>query len=93
MRFENRLTELLKIETLRDDAKSKNGPDFFGSAVIAAKLSQKETRLKIISDMAEALDCGAEELMFLFEDLPLNDNNAQTDFPSFRRALGLEAAE
>jgi len=93
MRFENNFRDLLKKELMQDLKNKPYDPDFFGSAVMVARLSSQDTRLKIISDMAEALGCRSEELMFLFEDMPFNDNDELPAFPCFRQALILEAAE
>ena len=93
MSFETRFTELLKIEFSQDRAKTPRRSDFFTLAVKKARSSSKKTRLSIISDMAAALNCADEDLMFLFDDVPLNDNEAQTAFPKFRESYALEAAE
>lgn len=93
MRFERDFIDLLKKELMQDLKNKSYEPDFFGSAVKTARLSSQDTRLKIISDMAEALGCQAEDLMFLFEDMHLNDNIEQTAFPCFRQSMALDAAE
>jgi len=88
MRLEEQFNELFKQEFLSDTKQKSEVPDFFISAVNAAKVSTKETRTKIIGDMAEALGCNSEDLSFLFEDtIPLNDNYKQTVLPSFRQTI------
>ena len=93
MRFESRFAELLKIETSQDIAMVSVQPDLFSSVIKAAASKQGAARLKIISEIANTLNCEAEALMFLFDDVPLNDNEAQTAFPTFRESYSLEAAE
>lgn len=93
MRFEQHFIDLLKKERMQDLKNKLYEPDFFGSAVKTARLSSQDTRLKIVSDIAEALSCRSEDLMFLFEDMHLNDNDKYTDFPCFRESMALDAAE
>ena len=93
MRFESRFTELLKNETTQDIALVSVQPDLFSRAIKAAASEQGAARLKIISEIANALNCEAEALMFLFYDIARNDNEAQTAFPTFRESYVLEAAE
>ena len=93
MRFESRFTELLKNETSQDIAMVSVQPDLFSRTIKSAASEQGAARLKIISEIANALNCDAEALMFLFDDVPLNDNEAQTAFPTFRESYALEAAE
>jgi len=93
MRFESRFTELLKNETSQDIAMVSVQPDLFSRAIKAAASEQGAARLKIISEIANVLNCDAEALIFLFDDVPLNDNEAQTAFPTFRDSYVLEAAE
>jgi len=93
MSFETRFTELLKIEFSQDRAKTPRRSDFFTLAVKKARSSSKKTRLSIISDMAAALNCADEDLMFLFDDISYNDNDMHPALPSFRESMRLEAAE
>ena len=93
MRFESRFAELLKNETTQDIAMVSVQPDLFSRTIKAAASEQGAARLKIRSEIANALNCDAEALMFLFDDIARNDNEAQTAFPTFRDSYVLEAAE
>ncbi len=93
MSFELHLNAFLKEEFLDQAASVSNVPDFFKSALKLAQLSSGPNRLKIISDMAEILGCNTDELMFLFESLPINEHEAQMIVPDFRQTILLEAAQ
>jgi len=94
MRLEGSLFELVKNEFAQPDTLKNEPADFFTSALKTARLSTHETRAKIMADIAEALACDVDALMFLFDDdMPQNDNDAQIILPNFRQTILLEAAE
>lgn len=92
MRPKDRLGELISAHMLApgDVAEQKPEADFVLSSLRAAIFTNLIMRRKILSDVADALGCQAEDLEFLFSDLSKTSHSIQTHdvmVPDFRTQL------